>query len=125
MSMQMGFEGNGNGPIVPERVNRQTRSRQEKTVRSSKKGMPIPVKNQGAVDKPPIHIQKTVADLERISHTFNKKLKFKVDHRSNEVMIKVMDIETDKVIRELPSDEVQRLRDRIRETIGLLFDEQV
>ena len=64
-------------------------------------------------------------DLERISVAFNKKLKFEVNHQSNDVTVKVIDPETDKVIKELPPKELQRLHSRLREAIGFLFDEQV
>ena len=65
------------------------------------------------------------ADLERISLAFNKKLQFVVDHRSNEVTVKVIDTKTDKVIKELPPEELQRMHSQIKETIGFLFDELV
>ncbi|MDR0602613.1 MAG: flagellar protein FlaG [Treponema sp.] len=71
------------------------------------------------------NIQRTVADLERISLAFNKKLQFVVDHQSHEVTVKVIDAATDKVIKVLPPEELQRLHNKIRETIGFLFDESV
>jgi flagellar protein FlaG len=67
----------------------------------------------------------TVADFERISLAFNKKLQFVVDHQSHEVSVKVIDPETDKVIKVLPPEELQRLHNKIRETIGFLFDERI
>jgi flagellar protein FlaG len=73
----------------------------------------------------PRSLHSAAADLERISLTFNKKLKFVVDHQSHEVTVKVIDSETDKVIKVLPPEELQRLHDKIKETIGFLFDERV
>jgi flagellar protein FlaG len=73
----------------------------------------------------PGNLRSTAADLERISLTFNKKLKFVVDHQSHEVTVKVIDSETDKVIKVLPPEELQRLHSKIKETIGFLFDERV
>jgi flagellar protein FlaG len=70
-------------------------------------------------------IGKTVADIERISLAFNKKLKFEVDHTDHDVTIKVIDPETDKVIKELPPKELERLRDQIRDALGVLFDVQI
>ena len=70
-------------------------------------------------------LQKTTTDLERISMAFDRRLKFIVDHESQEVLIKVIDNETDKVIKVLPPEELQRLHSRIRETIGFLFDRMV
>ena len=65
------------------------------------------------------------ADLEQIGLTFDKKLQFVVDHQSNEVIVKVIDKETDKVIKVLPPEELQRLHRKLRETIGFLFDKRV
>jgi len=67
----------------------------------------------------------TTTDLEKIGLAFNRKLQFVVDHSSNEVIIKVIDKETDKVIKELPPEELQRLHNNLKEAIGLLFDEMV
>jgi flagellar protein FlaG len=70
-------------------------------------------------------LKDAAAELERVSLAFNKKLQFVVDHRSNEVTVKVIDSKTDKVIKELPPEELQRMHSRIKETIGFLFDELV
>jgi flagellar protein FlaG len=73
----------------------------------------------------PADLQSTAADIEQISLTFNKKLKFVLDHQSKEVIVKVIDSQTDKVIKELPPEELQRLHSKLKETIGVLFDEWV
>jgi flagellar protein FlaG len=73
----------------------------------------------------PEDIMATTADLERVSLAFNRKLKFVVDHQSHEVTVKVIDSETDKVIKVLPPEELQRLHNKLKETIGFLFDEKV
>jgi flagellar protein FlaG len=67
----------------------------------------------------------TAADLQRMGNVLHKKLQFVVDQQSNEVIVKVIDKETDKVIKELPPEELQRLHKNLREAIGLLFDERV
>jgi flagellar protein FlaG len=64
-------------------------------------------------------------NLEQISLSFNRRLQFVVDHKSNEISVKVIDRATDKVIKVLPPEELQRLHSRIEETIGFLFDETV
>ena len=81
--------------------------------------------DQKKVKPQPQVIHSTAADLERIGLVFNRKLQFIVDHNSNEVIVKVIDKETDKVIKELPPEELQRLHSNLRETIGFLFDERV
>ncbi|MDR1931084.1 MAG: flagellar protein FlaG [Treponema sp.] len=70
-------------------------------------------------------IQDTAADLERVTLAFNKKLRFVVDHQSHEITVKVIDPQTDKVIKVLPPEELQRLHRRLKETIGFLFDERI
>jgi len=70
-------------------------------------------------------IQTTATDLQRISHAFNRKLQFVVDQSSNLVIVKVIDKDTDKVIKELPPEELQRLYSNLKEAVGLLFNEMV
>jgi flagellar protein FlaG len=72
-----------------------------------------------------IDLRSTTSDLERISMAFNRRLRFEVDHESSEILIKVIDSETDKVIKELPPEELRRLHSSLRETIGFLFDRTV
>jgi flagellar protein FlaG len=70
-------------------------------------------------------VETSAADLERVSLALNRKLRFMVDHESHEITVKVIDPETDKVIKILPPEELQRLHSRIQETIGFFFDERV
>ena len=81
--------------------------------------------NGGQTDFTPIDLKQVTADIEHVSQTFNKKLQFVVDHQSNEVIVKVIDRETDKVIKVLPPEELQRLHRKLKETIGFLFNERV
>ncbi|MDR2738556.1 MAG: flagellar protein FlaG [Treponema sp.] len=81
--------------------------------------------NQGLKEPALLDIGPTVADLERVTMALNRRLKFEVDHESHEVTVKVIDGATDKVIKILPPEELQRLHDTIKETIGFLFDEKV
>jgi flagellar protein FlaG len=64
-------------------------------------------------------------DMQTITSIFNRKLRFTIDRNSNEVIVKVIDGATDKVIKEIPPEALQRLHSRIRETIGLLIDEEI
>lgn len=64
-------------------------------------------------------------DLEWISRAFNRRLEFEVDHQLHEVIVKVVDAATDKVIKVLPPEELRRLQRKITETIGFLVDRRV
>jgi flagellar protein FlaG len=70
-------------------------------------------------------IHRVAADITRVSQTFNKKLQFVVNHQLNEVIVKVIDKSTDKVIKVLPPEELQRLHRKLKEAIGFLINEQV
>lgn len=60
------------------------------------------------------------------NHTpLNKRLKFSVNKELNQVVVKIIDSTTDKVIKEIPPEELQRLHVRLREAIGLLIDEEI
>lgn len=73
----------------------------------------------------PNEISKAVAQIQKLCEMCDRKLQFRVNKETNRIVIKVIDANTDKVIREIPSEEIQRLQARIRETVGLLFDETI
>jgi flagellar protein FlaG len=81
--------------------------------------------NQGPSEEVPLDIGPTVIELERVTLAVNRRLKFEIDHDSHEVTVKVIDGATDKVIKILPPEELQRLHSNIKETLGFLFDERV
>ncbi|MDR2159314.1 MAG: flagellar protein FlaG [Treponema sp.] len=81
--------------------------------------------NREAGERDPQVLRAAAADIERVTLAFNRKLEFVVDHESNQVTVKVIDGETDKVIKILPPEELRRLHNKLKETIGFLFDEQV
>jgi flagellar protein FlaG len=76
-------------------------------------------------DKRRMEMLSAAAEIEKVTLAFNKKLKFVVDHQSHEISVKVIDPATDKVIKVLPPEELQRLHRRLKETIGVLFDERI
>jgi flagellar protein FlaG len=68
---------------------------------------------------------KVVEQIQSISNMFDRKLQFRINNELDEVVVKVIDSNTDKVIREIPSAEIQKLQIRIKEALGLLFDETI
>ena len=57
--------------------------------------------------------------------SFMRKLQYIVDHESHEVLVKVIDPNTDKVIKILPPEEIQMLNRNKGDYSGFLFDQQV
>ncbi len=74
---------------------------------------------------PAREIRSAADELSSVSRIFNKRLEFEVNRELDRVVVKVIDRETDKVIKELPPEALQRLHVRIREAIGLLVDEEI
>ncbi|MCK5568910.1 MAG: flagellar protein FlaG [Spirochaetes bacterium] len=65
--------------------------------------------------------------LEKLKHTgeiFNRRLDFRIHEETHRVVVKVIDTETDKVIKEIPPEQILQLAARIQEMIGLLVDEE-
>lgn len=97
-------------------------------------GTPQPAHGKTTKSSAPSVIQATYSkeDIERylndLFHSkmlLNRKLKFSVNRELNKVIVKVIDGSTDEVIKEIPPEEIQRLQARIRDAIGLLFDEKI
>jgi len=63
--------------------------------------------------------------LDQMSANFDRKLQFVLDQDSREITVKVIDRETDRVIKVLPPEELQRLHSGSREAMGFLFDSSV
>jgi len=74
--------------------------------------------------EPPISMEAILGELASVSAAFDKRLSFSLNEKIDQVVVKVIDNDTDKVIREIPPAELQHVHERIREVIGILFDER-
>ena len=70
-------------------------------------------------------IQANLDRLEKTYLAFNHRLKFSITEEIDRVVVKVIDAETDKVIKEIPPQEIQDLVARIQKAIGVLVDEMI
>tara|TARA_R110000868_G_scaffold58224_2_gene179996 strand:+ start:463 stop:882 length:420 start_codon:yes stop_codon:yes gene_type:complete len=77
-------------------------------------------------------IETAAAQLSEFVQTNSRQLNFSVDEGSNKQVVKVTDAETGKIIRQIPSEEVLKLSERLQElqtevgtAVGLLFSKQV
>jgi len=73
-----------------------------------------------AADEETLHAE--VAVLTKLAEVMNRSLSFEVHMDTREVYIEVVDRETGEVVRQIPSEELVRLSERIRDAVGLLFD---
>ena len=86
---------------------------------------PPPVQTQEKKRPDPILMQRTIREIEEFSSIMNRRLKYSVNRDTNMVVVKVIDSQTDKVIKVLPPEALQRLHAKMSEAIGLLFDETI
>lgn len=71
-------------------------------------------------------LKSSTADIQQLADSLiNRKLQFSIERELDSVIIKIIDLNTDEVIKEIPSEDIQKLKIRIRKTIGLLFDELI
>jgi flagellar protein FlaG len=75
--------------------------------------------------EPKMTPEQYLSDILNMTSAFNKRLKFYINREIDQVVVKVVDRETDKVIKEIPPAELQRLHARIKETLGILFDQTI
>jgi flagellar protein FlaG len=70
-------------------------------------------------------VKQLTRELQDLTQSFNKRLSFRYNDQLDQMVVKVIDRDTDTVIKELPPSELLRVHLRIREAIGLLLDESV
>lgn len=77
----------------------------------------------------PVPPQESILDIHRelaaIAPALNQRLEFSFHKELGQVVVKIIDRQTDTVIKELPPTEFQRVHIALREAIGLLIDKKV
>ena len=62
-----------------------------------------------------------VSDLNGLAQEMRRELRFAVDEDSGELVVKIIDSETDEVLRQIPPEEVLKMRERLAEAAGVIF----
>lgn len=97
---------------------------------------PVNVAGQGTIEHVKAEKEKKPVELPQIAEIaldlqnkmqvlHNVDLNFSVHAASGNIMVTVVNEDTGKVIREIPSRELLDLATKLEETIGLIFDEKV
>ena len=61
--------------------------------------------------------------LNELVQELHRELRFSVDRESGDTIIKVIDRDTEEVVRQIPSEEMVRLRKRLEEVSGIIFQD--
>ena len=70
-------------------------------------------------------VRESVKDVNEIVDKVKESLSFQIHEDTEELMVQVIDVNTEEVIKELPPEEMLDLKARIHEMVGILIDEKV
>ena len=69
-------------------------------------------------------LQDLTQKLNKEMEPLNPDIKFQFNDKADELVVNVVDKNTDRIIRKVPSDEALRLMEKMRELVGALFDDK-
>jgi len=70
-------------------------------------------------------VEKAVERANELARSLSRKLSFSYDDRVNKVIVRVMEGEGEKLVRQIPTEEMIRLSVRMDEIMGMLIDQDV
>lgn len=71
------------------------------------------------------NVKKIIESANEGVQVFNKSIEFTVHEETNKIMIKVVDNETDEVIKEIPAEKILDMVAKFCELAGILVDEKI
>lgn len=78
-------------------------------------------------DRPPenqmeVELKRVEAQFNTVSKIFEQRYQFTVDKETNQLVMKVVDVTSGKVIRQIPSEEMVKLAAQMNRMIGIFMD---
>ena len=70
-------------------------------------------------------IEEAIKKLNDFISVFNTKIALEVDKETKKTILKIIDVNSDKVIRQIPPEEMLEISRRITELLGLIINEKV
>lgn len=78
------------------------------------------------LEKSAADIKKSAQQLQKLSDmVMGRKLHFNVNNELGSVVVKIVDSNTNQVIKEIPSADMQKIKINIRKAIGIIFDDVI
>lgn len=62
-------------------------------------------------------------EILRITDIFNRKLKYSINQKSGQVVVKVINSDSNRVIKEIPSKELQKLHMSLKEALSIVTND--
>jgi flagellar protein FlaG len=69
-------------------------------------------------------VKKSIVEMNAEFELKNYSIRFSIDDKLKEIVVKIVDTKTDEVIRQIPPDGVLRLRAHLQEMVGILLEEK-
>ncbi|TCK07050.1 flagellar protein FlaG [Marinobacterium mangrovicola] len=85
------------------------------------------VQQGGAAEQPgptAEDLQAAVEKMNQLMDNTNRSLRFAVDDSTSEMVVKVIDMTTDEVVRQIPTEEQLKFSEFLEGMVGLIFDER-
>ena len=73
----------------------------------------------------PVAIEDVADKMNQVADVFNASLSFTVDKPTGRTVIRVVNKETDELIRQIPPEEALRLIHKMRDVMGMLLDIEI
>ena len=68
-------------------------------------------------------VKETVENFEKFIQDVQVDLKYEVDDKTNEVIVKFFEKGTGKLIKQIPAEAILHLKQRINDLLGIIYDE--
>ncbi|NPB09018.1 MAG: flagellar protein FlaG [Thermodesulfobacteria bacterium] len=73
----------------------------------------------------PQNLKEMIGAVQEELERLNVRLVFNVDEKTGEIVVQVVDPKTNEVIRQIPPEELLRIREKLDELVGILFEARV
>jgi len=93
----------------------------------------LPLPGVHAADRPARHsaseplsteeVDSTVAAFNEVFKQANVGVRYQVDKKTGDLVISLVDRNTQEVLRQVPPEEILRMRQRLEELLGVIFDQ--
>lgn len=81
------------------------------------------VNNKGESQSVNMDVEGVVKNLNNITKNFNEKVQFSFHDKTNRIIVKVINSDTNEVVREIPAKYSMKLLEHFQEYLGLFVDE--
>lgn len=88
-------------------------------------GKGVPVKASTPPRVPPLQRSKEQVQIALDKLVRNTRFQYEIKDKLGYFVVRIIDNDTDKVIKEIPSKELQKVHSNIERALGLIFDKEI